>query len=350
MNILVIGNGFDKQHGLKTGYYDFVEYCKAIERVHSHMSSGGGRVEFSLEDRDLYNSLMHEYPDLYDEFIELLNSFWVIYFTKLKDYIGDKWLNFESEIERVVRDILSDREIEKNTGMSYDQISTRTGQKYSTGKFSCRTYKELFVILGDELHKLNRALEIYLCTQVEKEMSEDKKNSLFEGIHPDKLLSFNYTRTYLEIYDPSIEADYIHGKADIRRTSKECNLVLGFDDHYFEKSDTVLELVPFEKYYQRIVNRTGNDYYRWLDEKNENGTPIEKHIYFYGHSMSPADGDIIKSLLLSENSVSTIFYRKGHEEERAGMIQNLAVVLSPDELIRRTGGANPSIEFKEVEV
>ena len=41
MNILVIGNGFDLAHGLKTGYKDFLLY--AIQR-----------------DKALYNNFFHE--------------------------------------------------------------------------------------------------------------------------------------------------------------------------------------------------------------------------------------------------------------------------------------------------
>lgn len=32
MNILVIGNGFDIAHGLKTKYTDFVEFLRSFEK------------------------------------------------------------------------------------------------------------------------------------------------------------------------------------------------------------------------------------------------------------------------------------------------------------------------------
>ncbi len=79
---------------------------------------------------------------------------------------------------------------------------------------------------------------------------------LFSDIKANKLISFNYTATYQNIYNKAIPTDYIHGRARLNHKKGEtCNLVLGFDDHYFDSANTVQELIPFEKYYQRIVYR-----------------------------------------------------------------------------------------------
>lgn len=124
-----------------------------------------------------------------------------------------------------------------------------------------------------------------------------------------------------------------------------CNLVLGFDDHYFDSADTIQALIPFEKYYQRIVYRNSNEYFNWIDAKDKYGNDEEKEVHFYGHSMSPADGDIIRLLIEGENTKTKIYYRKDHEEDRASMIKNLAIILTPNGLIKRMGGRNPTIEL-----
>lgn len=350
MKILVVGNGFDKQHELKTGYVDFIKFCDAVKNV-DICKKRGGLMDYLPEEKILYDQLYNNGVELYKEFIDIVDSFWITYFSELKNRIGEKWINFETEIERVVKDILTEWKEERNAGRPYSNMAGKNTYRYFRKYNTAMTYGKCFEILQEDLKKLDRALEIYLCIIVEKEMEGKSEFPLFSSLRPDKVLSFNYTRTFIEIYDHdgNTEYDFIHGKAELSRKMEECNLVLGFDDHYFEKADTVLELVPFEKYYQRIVNRTGNKYLNWLEEKSDAGTLIKKNIYFYGHSMSPADGDILKSLILCPEAKTTIFYRKGHEEERAGMIQNLAVVLTPEELIKRTGGKDPLIEFVEVD-
>ena len=40
MDILILGNGFDLAHGLKTKYSDFLEYCK--EKYPTTKNVGGG--------------------------------------------------------------------------------------------------------------------------------------------------------------------------------------------------------------------------------------------------------------------------------------------------------------------
>ena len=71
----------------------------------------------------------------------------------------------------------------------------------------------------------------------------------------------------------------------------------------------------------------------------------EKEVHFYGHSMSSADRDIIRLLIEGENTKTKNIFRKDHEEDRASMIKNLAIILTPNGLIKRMGGRNPTIEL-----
>lgn len=171
---------------------------------------------------------------------------------------------------------------------------------------------------------------------------------IFTEIKANKLISFNYTTTYQDVYNKAIRTNYIHGKATLKHKEDICNLVLGFDDHYIENPNMIMELIPFEKYYQRIVYRNSNDYFSWIEAKDKNGNIESKEVHIYGHSLSPADGDIIKLLIESENTKTKIYYRKGYEQERANMIKNLAMILTPNGLISRVGGHNPTIEFISV--
>ena len=333
MKILVIGNGFDRQHGLSTNYGDFLDFCKAVTNVRA-----GGKIEITRDDIERAGILNSKDVLLAEEFYKLMNSFWIKLFLDREAILKPNWINFETEIENTVKNILNEYNRTSSNG-EYEKIEIPAPyNRFVSAPVS--EIKDLFDYLRDELAKLSRALEIYLDTVVDKELenSEAKIPAIVE-LKPDKLLSFNYTRTYFERYDSSVEYDYIHGKADIRKGNKDCNLIIGFDDYYQGKIPT-LELVPFEKYYQRIVHKTGAKYTKWLEDKN-----INREIYFYGHSMTPADGDILKQLIGAPNTKTFIYYRKDYEKDRAEMIQNLAVVLTPAELIKITGGDEPSLQF-----
>lgn len=340
MNILVIGNGFDLQHGLQTRYTDFLDFCESIKRVAEHKPVGN--------DYDVFRSFSVASSEEYDEFVKLIDSFWIRYFISNRPSHGDKWVLFETEIENVAKGLFNDKEIENKNGTSNGLISVKSYRKYPLR--NVKTYAEAFKQLETDLKKLKRALDIYLSCYACVKTDSSRKMGLIESLRPDKLLSFNYTSTFFDYYCPKRDIDYefIHGIVGCSSSADECKLVLGYDDHY--NSEAVLDLVPFEKYYQRIVYRTGADYLRWLEECDGTGNSLRKTVHFYGHSMSPADGDILKTLICAPNTSTIIYYREGHEEERAEMIKNLAVVLTPEELIRRTGEHDGTIVFKRIEV
>lgn len=343
IKIFVIGNGFDLQHNLPTRYSDFLNFCNVFLLAKKEEFS-----KISKEEFDRNCEFKMDNPSLYQEFMFLMDCYWVNYFIVNRANIGDKWLNFETEIETVVKRLMSDREKEKRNSSSVTPLSSNVRIKFMLPDL--KTYSAVFEYLSKELKRLERALEIYLSYEVPKRRDIERRMSLFANLKPDKLLSFNYTSTYFDYYCPTREIEYafVHGAADHNGTIDNCNLVIGYDDHYFD-NNAVLELVPFEKYYQRIVNRTGADYIKWINELDKNAREKQKEIYFYGHSMSPADGDIIKTLMCCPRAKTTIFYRKGHEEERAEMIKNLAIVLTPEELIKRTGEHGGTITFEAIE-
>ena len=74
MDILILGNGFDLAHDLKTKYSDFLEYCqKQFSRV----------VVYKPTDK-FYNNL------------------WIRHFLNVQQKMGEKWIDLEEEIYKVV--------------------------------------------------------------------------------------------------------------------------------------------------------------------------------------------------------------------------------------------------------
>ena len=352
MNTLIIGNGFDKAHGLPTNYLDFLDFIKAYRETKIISWEGDNSPRFvALTDKRV-GLLGSSGASLWDEFGKCIsNNIWVSYFESRRNQIGSTWMDFESEIQHAIKIIAGshrDNQEELSDPVGIFEIDKYCGIK------NIIMYSQLFECLYNELKTFNRALEIYMDCVVSKYDVTELIPQIKE-IKFDRLLSFNYTSTYTEHYDAGVQyIDYIHGQADSRHLTEECNLVLGFDDHYFDDSKTIAEIIPFEKYYQRIVNGTGYKYLNWKlnpikviqDTAFISGEDEEK-IYFYGHSLSPMDGDVIKYFIQRKRTHTYIFYLD--EKDRANKIRNLAVILNPTELIKLTTGPDKTIDFIKIQ-
>ena len=210
-------------------------------------------------------------------------------------------------------------------------------------------------MLENDLDELIYCLKIYM----EKFINAIVKNGLIEVYSPDientnfdKVLSFNYTKTFELLYDKeqNIEYHYIHGKADINHTVNTSNIVMGVEEYLPEdKKDRELDFISFKKFYQRIYKETGSTYKRWLaNNKFSDYNMFEKfthHLYIFGHSLDVTDGDVLRDLILNEKVFTTIYYKdKGTMKKQ---IVNLIKVIGEDELIKRTSETTKTIEFRQ---
>lgn len=336
MRILLIGNGFDLAHDLPTKYGDFLVICEQIDLAQKDP------LFVSREKRylDFCNTIDTKEYTLFCDAV--LKNCWIEHFVRVKNTIGEKWIDFETEIRDVVLSINKEKESSINDTFKCPRDSRlERAIKDKCGRKGV-TFKKAYKCLNIELDGLTKALDLYFAIYVSKK--EIVTKSIFKKMMIDRLLSFNYTPTFGENYleytnQDTYENCYIHGETDWNKQS--CNLVLGFDDHYLEKGNPVLESVPFEKYYQRIVKLTDNNYLEWLKEiENEDG---DSELYIYGHSLAPSDGDILKVFICCPQIQTHIFYLD--DLDRAEKVQNLAVVLGPDKLIELAGGRNKRIDF-----
>lgn len=407
MNILVIGNGFDLAHGLPTKYTDFLEVVKVIKQalredklaridwgninaeVKKLLITNKGKIQENLF------SNRQTWEDLID------NNIWIEYFLSI--YLDrqkegkDGWIDFECEISEVIKSLNDDMKSSISQCFTLDDKIQRITHEFLNYKYSDwfakRTYRELRDTLLTDLNKLIRALEIYLTEYVGKieveVISPDiKKISplLYEDRSPQgalysKVISFNYTNLYEQIYmkNHNINSedyiDYIHGKTDSNNTMDTNNMVLGIDEYLKKKKrNKQVEFIAFKKFYQRIHKGTGCKHKEWIDTIKEEfadyQTELEKskternimnlkvavnnlkkqylnkhHVYIFGHSLDVTDKDILRDLILNDNVHTTIFY---HNKDAMGQqIANLVKVIGQDELIRRTGGKDKLIEFRQ---
>lgn len=432
-NILIIGNGFDLAHGLPTTYSNFLDFGEKVNRI---FSSPRGMSVHAYEKNNLLNWKMHDdvkamLKQAYEnkiyvsdadtmssnkatinkgyinELHELItDNVWFKYFLECRSKIGKNWIDFESEMSRVIQALDEARlkveaggaysELEENVKQRLIQISKNKNGSVQEICDSVQKIDEFTDDLNRELTKLIRALEIYISEVVEK-IEIHKKSPDIEAIHVDYVLSFNYSNTFERVYGLGayVEYDYIHGKADISHDIYTNNMVLGIDEYLDdERKNTDVEFIAFKKFYQRIFKQSIMKVTEWcskIKQQDENAkysrkflqeqqiefelatknnsedykwdafeelTAIrirdfdEKHkkhqLYILGHSLDVTDKDILRDLILNDNVQTTIYYysKDGHDKADLGdKIANLTKVIGEEELIKRT--SEHTIIFKK---
>lgn len=426
MKLLLIGNGFDLAHGLPTSYKDFLEFCKIVKWIYSPIEHDFLR-DFSREDIDGWdtnsdikkivldafekrivrkrndndkNADYIETPNnaLNELYLHIKENTWLEYFEEESLKLGNNWIDFESEISKVIQALDSGRYQIENGGSVTNVEGDCDKKIVSLLKASKKNLKavttidgmdDFVVFLNGELERLIRSLEIYISEFINKIHITHKCEDI-ENLSVDSILSFNYSNTYQRVYDneSSLQYDYIHGKANISKNVETCDLVLGIDEYLDEEwKNSRLEFLSFKKYYQRIYKTTENKYLKWIDEikddyfdyqekkNNAYETTIqsikdgslgnypfqktvcsellnveckEHELYVFGHSLDVSDRDILRLFICNDNVQTKIFYYRKTQDDKTSLgkiIKNLIKIIGQDELIRRTGGLHKTIEF-----
>ncbi len=395
MNILVIGNGFDLAHGLPTKYTDFLEFIKVIKQALSKSKLAGidwGNTNTEVKKFLIYNKgkvqeNLFSNRQMWEDLIN--NNIWIDYFLQNPIYQKENWIDFEIEISKVIQSL--DNDVSQDN-YDLDEIMSELSneflyQHYSKYAFNIQsvstlsgeenesiTYREIRDRLYNDLNRLIRALEKYMCEYMEK-IDIDKKSPDIDKLEIDFILSFNYTHIFSKLYNVSSQSekevvdsfDYLHGEAKINNTIETNNMVLGIDEYLSQKRrNKETEFIAFKKFYQRIYKQTGSEYKRWveiiknqiqeIDDKIKKQYPVQipfnkipnkcrNQLFIFGHSLDITDKDVLRDLILNDNVYTTIFY---HNKDVMGQqIANLVKVIGQDELIRRTGGSTKTIEFKQ---
>nr|WP_314465909.1 AbiH family protein [uncultured Clostridium sp.] len=375
-NILVIGNGFDIAHGLKTSYSDYIKTVKLIKNKKITLED--------LENRDIKRD------DLFNQFRDITKeNCFLSHFIHCND-IEDSWCGIEGEIEKVINvwiDILdnvtvkgrinnwnSEMEFVMCSFSDFIQVEEEADIVNKKSKlFKSGVYRDLVKMyinerginkdslinkLKIELNNFIKSFELYLQLFVEKVTPDQYLN--LSVLSPGIIVNFNYTETH-KIYKLFSENDesrvkYIHGKIG----SEPNNMVMGMNVF---GNDYNRDFVYFMKFFQRIQHKSDilrvKDLFQ-LNLKGSNHKPSHKQkkqhwqkVYFIGHSMSNADGDVIrllKSPVSDEEefeieSTFIIYYYNQKDYEQK--VINLFEVFGKDETIQMIH--DDEIEFVPLE-
>ena len=130
-------------------------------------------------------------------------------------------------------------------------------------------------------------------------------------------------------------------------------MVFGIED---KESDVNSDLIPYQKYYQRVVKETGNKFEEvfiipiyigkntpfvgWTDSTE---VLPSKNIVVFGHSVDPLDKEIFqKCFELAEKGeyLYRFIFTYFDEPAKRSIIKNLVIILGKEKLIELTGKRN----------
>ncbi|MFS9094274.1 AbiH family protein [Streptococcus mitis] len=363
--ILILGNGFDIAMGRKTKYTDFIAFEKQL------FSNPDEKLLEFLKDK---NISIEKYKDnLYLKFIN-----------KNKDTLGENWSNIEIMISKLTDAMMYFKEnsevLFECTGYAnYNEfdnilpdISNYNAKHYlvevieeeikrtefeNTEKEQLIEHLELIFVKSLDL--LIELLEIYLSYldyidfDVQKIEARPTALNAISDLSNSSVLNFNYTNTSGYLFGTSEEkTHFIHGRIDLDRTFSRINtMVFGIEDKEINVNS---DLIPYQKYYQRVVKETGKkfeDFFgiRNLKKRDIPGSNLQtiqgtsKNIVVFGHSVDPLDKEIFQKcfeLTKTRKYNSRFIFTYFDEHAKRSIIKNLAIILGKEKLIELTGKRN----------
>ena len=359
--ILILGNGFDIAMDRKTKYTDFIEFEKQL------FSNPDEKL---LEFLKVKNLCVDKYRDnLYLKFIN-----------ENKGTLGDNWSNLEIMISQLADAIMYFKE---NNDLIFKVATTGRIWLLEEKLLQEKNYRsklyiaDMFFSLFHEkgwsslerevaLDKLNNEfirqldllielLEIYLSYidfldfEVRNIKSKPTALDAISDLSNSSVLNFNYTNTSGYLFGTSEEkTHFIHGRIDLDRTFNRINtMVFGIED---KENDVNSDLIPYQKYYQRVVKETGNYYETFFDPtleftEDELCMPYSssKNIIIFGHSVDPLDKEIFQKcfeLAKKDEYPYRFIFTYVDEQAKRSIIKNLAIILGKEKLVELTGKRN----------
>ena len=317
--IILIGNGFDLAHGLKTGYKDFIDDFWVREKgdayiglIKSRRSSFYSYIDdfIKIESPCNYESLLNTIDnneDGYEWFKALSKS-------KSNIWVDSEIINLKVTLNSFLQTISEKIVIEKWVDVE---------EEYYLTLKNCIEENKLndILLLNREFSKVQEVLEEYLKIQssysikknpiIEQKIYSPVSLSFFkketDEIENVLFLNFNYTNTeklYLS-KKYSFHTIHIHGELN----NPDNPVIFGYGDEIDEKYK-LIEQINDNRYLQNIKS------IKYLETRNYSkllafidSDPFE--IFIMGHSCGISDRTLLNTLFEHENCVAIkVFFHK----------------------------------------
>jgi len=385
--IVIIGNGFDLAHGLKTLYNDFLDwYWKQWINKLSKCTSKHEQdqlCKFGCTDRTDYDrtrllsdlaSLLVDEKDI----VSYINDQTVSYYYEDKSTLFQNirqhqkiynWVDIEEEYYALLKKTSNAEQASKlNEDLSFIEQQLieylkEEESKLDSAIFETEIIREIKSELYSQLAEEDIAIgsdEIFdtICaerTEYKEEAYEqfesaygkeyvvrpliEKERIVHLGIErkirgqflmPDQviLLSFNYTKTAHIYENPKVKVNHIHGTLDE-------NIVFGYGDE-MDSSYKEIENKNENKFLQKIKSfrYLGNNNYRELFRLVESA-PFQ--IFIMGHSCGNSDRTLLNALFTHSNciSIKPYYYKNGDSNNYMELVQNISRCFEDKQMMRK---------------
>lgn len=372
--ILILGNGFDIAMGRKTKYEEFIEFSNDLNSRKKYIISFRKyikqykRIKLSTYKENLYLQFINESRNSFgDNWSNLENmiSYLVDAIMYFKNNINDLFYNSRNELNNEHITALKIKLRKSNNASAKIFVVNKFVELYLKNNWKLLQREEILEELNSEfitqLDSLIELLEIYLSyldfQDFEVRNIQKKPTALDAVPHllSSYVLNFNYTNTSAYLFKTVEErTHFIHGRIDLDRTFNRINtMVFGIED---KENDVNSDLIPYQKYYQRVVKETGNQFEIFFNtnyftvKRNLPGigtntikNKVSKNIIIFGHSVDPLDKEIfIKCFALAENGKYDYRFIFTYYDDAAkrSIVKNLAIILGKEKLIELTGKRN----------
>ena len=305
--LILIGNGFDLAHGLKTSYKDFLTdylFCcinsfyknkeykdplLEISYVHSGTVFAPKTVESSFQ-------ILIDEIKMFETSKLISVKYKSVFFKDLiTNFVDLNWVDFENEYFNALKKCKSNSEFNY-----HNVISLNNEFEFIKGKFEQYLY-QLQGLVG-KVPEIYKFANIF-CEDIKA--SEIVTYSLEKDVKPNRLyvLNFNYTSTVTESYNRcnrnfNIDVNFIHGEL----CQSDNPIIFGFGDEYdkdykeFEnhKNNSLFKHIKSFNYFK---TRNYHDLVRFTDND-------DFQVYIIGHSCGLSDRTMLKQIFEHEKCKS----------------------------------------------
>lgn len=350
--LVIIGNGFDMAHGLKTSYKDFLEWywdqrVDSFSSNYTHISSDClCSISYKEESHNSFNLLSYQNSYFRDPFtnskiysgsdvIEQIKDNPEIFVfecssffkTILKSLETKGWVDIENDYYQLLKKnidkpvivnqlnkelaYLQDKLVEylntQQTDTKDDNLFDAIIDKLKPQDFSTEGSQKAFDNIGLDKYKFDKGY-----------YSNEEKLCLFPT--QIMLLSFNYTNTVRNYRNSNIVHNFIHGELSTPK-----NIIFGYGDE-------------LDKDYRDILDKNENELLRNVKsvkylETNRYRLMLEFiqsapfQVYIMGHSCGNSDRTLLNTVFEHENCVSIKpFYHKWDDDSDnyLELVQNIS--------------------------
>lgn len=401
--IVILGNGFDLRHFLPTKYNHLITILREIDNYafsDCEVSfSDLFNEDFKQKDEFFYNGILNYYDfqnikfnseELKSIQDRLKTNNWFQYLKTVEENKIDTWIDFETEINRVLSSISdyfdkfhdgSFSTIKKKyfstTGSSYSYFIAEEG--YGNKFFNNNFQRDILVLFGlfdrykfsknstlnehyvvvieeviqyykekeffDSIYKsleefigiFNDYIEFIVNPFYDNFIKEKKENFIFKNEKflfnaVTKIYSFNYTNSYQKLYTKNDstkeDIDFLHGRSieNWDRNFENLKMVLGVDE--IDDSLKKDKLFQFTKYFQKLHKNTDYHFLDGIIELISYKIPQDLEFYFWGHSLDISDKDYIKDVFYIVENTSSIIKIFYHSiSGKADQLKNLLGII-----------------------